>query len=176
MIDKYRYTETEKKMLYDSISIIIDTREKKNEHITKYFEAKNIPYKKKSLEQGDYSFYIPKNESLNIPRDMYFDRDIVIERKGSLEELATNLGKERARFEKELSIFQGAKVLLIENSSYEDVCLGNYDSDYNKNSFLGSLHSFWFKYNIPFVFMKCNKYSPVFIYAYFKYYLRDYLR
>ena len=58
----------------------------------------------KSLSYGDYSFYIPKNDSLSIPRDRYFDKKIIDERKGLLEELSGNLTKERDRLEKELSL------------------------------------------------------------------------
>ena len=67
------------------------------EHITSYFDKAKIPYKKKALQYGDYSFLIPKNEDLSIPRDLVFHNEIVIERKGSLEELSGNLTKERDR-------------------------------------------------------------------------------
>jgi hypothetical protein len=51
----------------------VDTREKNNTHLTEYWDRKCILYKKKALDYGDYSFMIPKNESLNIPRDCFFD-------------------------------------------------------------------------------------------------------
>ena len=78
--------------------------------------------------------------------------------------------------EKELSLAPKEKVLLIENANYSDVANGNYDTQYNKKSFLASLHSFWFKYNIPVFFMPDNKYSALFIKKYFEYYLKNYLR
>ena len=68
------------------------------------------------------------------------------------------------------------KVLLIENASYEDIINGNYRSKYNKKSFLGTLHSFWFKYTMPVIFMPNKLYSAIFIKKYFEYYLKDYLR
>lgn len=176
MIENFKFTEKEQESLYKSITVLVDTREKENQHILDYFDKKNIPYKKKSLAQGDYSFYIPANAECSIPRDLYFDSEVVVERKSSLEELANNFGKERARFEKELSVCTAQKILMIENSSYADVVNGNYQSEYNKKSYLGSLHSFWFKYKIPFVFMPDNKYSPIFIYGTFQYYLRNYLK
>ena len=60
--------------LISSMVILVDTREKVNTHITDYFDKKNIKYKKKALDYGDYSFMLPANESLGIPRDLYFHR------------------------------------------------------------------------------------------------------
>lgn len=156
--------------------ILVDTRERKNEHITDSFDKNGIPYKKKALDYGDYSFMLPKNETLSIPRDMMFTSKVVIERKASLEEISGNLTKERDRFEKELCLAPKTKVLLIENANYSDVATGNYQTQYNKKSFLASLHSFWFKYNTPIIFMPDNKYSALFIKKYFEYYLKNYLR
>ena len=156
--------------------ILVDTREKVNDHIISSFDKNGICYKKKALEYGDYSFALPKNEALSIPRDMYVNKKVCIERKASLEEISDNLTKERDRFEKELSLAPKEKVLLIENANYSDVANGKYNTQYNKKSFLASLHSFWFKYNIPVFFMPDNKYSALFIKKYFEYYLKNYLR
>ena len=156
--------------------ILIDTREKKCEHITDYFDRKKVTYKKKALDFGDYSFMIPKNEALSIPRDLYFNRKICIERKASLEEISGNLTNARDRLEKELCLAPKTKVLLIENASYEDIATGNYKTQYNRKSFIASIHSFWFKYNIPVMFVKDNKYSGLFIREYFEYYLKNYLK
>lgn len=156
--------------------ILVDTREKKNDHITDAFDKNKIAYKKKALDYGDYSFMLPKNEALAIPRDMLFDKKVVIERKGSLEEISGNLTNGRDRFEKELCLAPKTKVLLIENGNYSDVATGNYQTQYNKKSFLASLHSFWFKYDTPIMFMPDNKYSALFIKKYFEYYLKNYLR
>ncbi len=156
--------------------ILVDSREKQADHIISSFDKNGICYKKKALEYGDYSFALPKNEALSIPRDMYFNKKVCIERKASLEEISGNLTKERDRFEKELSLAPKEKVLLIENANYSDVVNGNYNTQYNKKSFLASLHSFWFKYNIPVFFMSDNKYSALFIKKYFEYYLKNYLR
>lgn len=156
--------------------ILVDTREQKNDHITNIFDKNKIFYKKKALDYGDYSFMLPKNGDLSILRDMYFDKKVCIERKASLEEISGNLTKGRDRFEKELCLSPKTKVLLIENANYSDVATGNYQTQYNKKSFLASLHSFWFKYNAPIMFMPDNKYSALFIKKYFEYYLKNYLR
>lgn len=175
MIDRYKYTDKEMEELISSIVILVDTREKNSSHITDYFDRKNINYKKKALDYGDYSFMIPANEKFSIPRDLYFDKECVVERKASLEEISGNLTQGRDRFEKELCLAPKTKVLLIENASYEDIATGNYNTKYHRNSFIGTIHSFWFKYNTPVMFMPNNKYSGLFIRKYFEYYLKNHL-
>jgi ERCC4-type nuclease len=176
VIEHFKYSESEIDELLKSLVVLIDTREKECTHITNYFDNKKITYKRKSLDYGDYSYFLPANPNLSIPRDIYFDNLIVIERKASLEELSGNFSQNRDRFEKELSLCPAKKILLIENSKYSDVVDGKYDTQYNKKSFLGSLHSFWFKYHLPFEFMPDHNYSPVFIYGTFYYHLRNFLR
>ena len=85
MIEQYKYTDSEINTLIKSQVILVDTREKANEHILKVFDKNNIPYKIKALERCDYSFYLPANEELNIPRDLYFDKEVALERKASLD-------------------------------------------------------------------------------------------
>lgn len=162
--------------LIQSMVILVDTRERKADHILEYFDKKNIAYKKKALDYGDYSFMIPANEKLSIPRDLYFMNKVIVERKASLEEISNNLTKERDRFEKELCLAPKTKVLLLENANYSDIATGNYNTQYNKKSFWASIHSFWFKYDIPIFFMPDNKWSGLFIRGYFEYYLKNYIR
>lgn len=176
MIDKYKYTDTELKRLIDSITILVDTREQVNDHILKYLDDKSISYKSKKLDYGDYSFMIPANDELDIPRDLFFDKDVIIERKHSLEELSSNLSNGRDRIEKEFSLAPKTKVLLIENANYSDIIMSNYNTQYNNKAFAASLHSFWHKYNIPMFFMPDPKFSGLFIRMYFEWYLRNYLR
>lgn len=156
--------------------ILVDKREKNIDHLIKYFDKAKIEYKNKSLAYGDYSFYVPKNEKLSIQRDLYFDKKIVIERKGSLEELSGNLTKERDRLEKELSLAPKTKVILIENANYSDIVSGNYNTQYNNKSYWASIHSFWHKYDAPIMFIPDNSYTGFFIRGYFEYYLKNYLR
>ena len=158
------------------MTILVDTREKNNTHLTEYWDS---CYDEKVLVFSDeihYSVILPKNESLNIPRDCFFDNEICVERKGSAEELSGNLTKERDRLEKELSLAPKNKVILLENCSYVDIATGNYNTQYNKKSYWASLHSFWHKYSVPIMFMPDNKYSGLFIRGYFEYYLKYYLR
>lgn len=176
MIDKFKYTDKEIDEIVKSMVILVDTREKANDHIIAAFDKYKISYKQKALERCDYSFYIPQNNNLNIPRDLYFDKDVAIERKACLDELATNWTKERDRFEKEMALAPKTKVLLLENATYSDIVEGDYRSQYNKKAFLATLHTFWLRYNIPFMFMPNKKDSALFIKKYFEYYLKEYLR
>lgn len=177
ILGKYKYTESEEKELLSSIVILVDTREKKNDHIIAYFDKYDIPYKKKALKQGDYSFFLPKNDALSIVRDTYFDSEIIIERKANLNELSNNLSNDRSRFEEEFSIAKAhKKYLLIENANYSDVVQGNYDTQYNKKSFLASLHSFNHKYDLEIVFIPDHNYTPIYIYGTMQYYLRNQLK
>ena len=156
--------------------ILVDTREKKWDHIQNYFDKNKIEYKRRALDTGDYSFMLPSNSHLNIDRDIFFDKQIVVERKGSLEEISGNLTKERDRFEKELSLAPAEKIIIIENASYKDLIDGNYRTEYKQSSFWASLFTFYHRYNAPFIFMEDNKYTGSYIYGYFKYYLKNYLR
>ena len=121
LFGKYKYTDSEEKELLDSIVILVDTREKVNDHITGYFDKHDIPYKKKALKNGDYSFFVPQNEKLGIFRDTYFHDDIFVERKASLEELSGNLSTKRADFEEELAVAKASsneKEQPIRNPTY----------------------------------------------------------
>ena len=173
MINNYKYSDKEIDEIIKSMTILVDTREKENNHIISVFDKNNINHTKKALDRCDYSFFIPKNEKLNIPRDLYFDKQIAIERKASLDEVANNWTKERDRFEKEMCLAPSTKVLLIENANYEDIVNGNYRSQYNKKSFLATLHTFWFRYNMPVFFMPDNTKSALFIKKYFEYFIKE---
>lgn len=174
---RFKYTESELKSLLSSIVVVVDTREKKNQHVTDYFKKHKIDYIEKALQQGDYTFYVPQNEKLGFLRDTWFDKDIIFERKASLEELATNLTTHRTRFEEELATSRALyKYLIIENSNYSDVVNGNYRSEYNSKSYLGSLHSFSTRYDIQIMFMPEPEYTAVYMYATMQYYLRNILK
>jgi ERCC4-type nuclease len=63
---KYSFTDKEIKELLSGLVILIDTREQGNSHILKYLESHKITHKKRKLDYGDYSAYLPKNEGLGI--------------------------------------------------------------------------------------------------------------
>lgn len=177
MIERFKYTEAEQKELLNSMVILVDTREKKNSHITDYFDEHKIKYERKALSCGDYSFYIEANEALSIPRPIYFDKAIFVERKANLEELSNNLTTGRARFEEEFATSTASKkYLLIENAQYSDIIEGNYDSKYNSKGYLGSLHSFNHKFDLELFFMPDNKYTAIYILGVFQYFLKSLIK
>lgn len=161
----------------DSIIILVDTREHdgKNDHILNYLDAKGVGWKKYKLGYGDYSFMVPADESLGITRDLYFDKQIMIERKANLDEFASNVTQrqERSRIKKELALAPEHKIIIIENGSYADMVNGNYRSKYQAKSYYGTFHSFWHEFEVPIIFMPDRKYTGMFIRGYFQYYLRN---
>ena len=176
MLD-YNYSKKEIKQLIDSMVILIDTREKESDHITKALDKKDIEYKNKALRYGDYSFLLPKNENLGISKEISFANEIVVERKNSLDELALNLTQGRTTFQNELIKARGDSAefyLMIEDGNWRMLKDGIYDSDYNSNSFIASLKAYEVRWGINVNFIDSNL-SAWWIYHTFKYYLREYL-
>ena len=71
--------------------IVCQTNEKSNEHILSYFDRSGIEYVNRSIPEGDYSLMIKACPELGFPLDTYFYDEIFIERKNSLQELASSL-------------------------------------------------------------------------------------
>lgn len=100
---------TEKEKFCKGLTVLIDTREKQNKHITDTFDTEKIPYEVKKLHFGDYSFRMNSGED--------FSLSCIVERKSNINELWGNITKDRERFEKELKgiySMTGSAVLLIE--------------------------------------------------------------
>lgn len=144
-----------------------------NTHILDFFDKKKIKYKTKALSHGDYSFMVPADPDLNIERDLYFHNEIIVERKNSASELATNFSTHRARFQEEFATFPGKKYLLLENSNYHDIVNKEYRSQLSPQAFLSSLHTFNHRYGLEVVYMPNNQFSGLWIYSTFVYYLRE---
>lgn len=174
---KYYYTQPEVDTLLKSIVILIDTREKKNKHITSYLEKKGVGYKNRKLDYGDYSFMLPADEALGIMKDVYFNEELAIERKASLNELSNNFTHNRTQFENELIRARDCRLLLlVENpAGYEDIINHNYRTKYKPRSFIGTLHSFKHRYDLDTIFIN-KQLAGNFIYYSFYYWLRDYLK
>jgi hypothetical protein len=115
---------------------------------------------------------LPKNEELSIPRDLYFTDQISIERKNSVDEIIGNFATDRNRIEDELLRHKGKLILVIEDGNYNDIRNGRYASKYNSKSAVGTFHSFWQRYDVPFLFIDKDD-MGCFIYCTFYYYLRS---
>lgn len=153
---------------YENFCILVDTREKKNDHLTNFWRENNIRYKSKKLNVGDYSFELD---------GLTLESSIVIERKNSLDELCKNFTKDRERFRREFIRGQENKMfvyLLIENATIEDIYNHNYRSKMHPNSLLGSLKAWQKKYNIYTVFVG-KQAAGIYILDSFKKYIKKFL-
>lgn len=176
MTQMYKFTVEEIKNLVKHMVILVDSREKKNGHVLDYFGKQGIAFQKTKLDYGDYSFYIPAQAA---GRDIYFHREIVIERKASLEELSGNLAQERERFEKEFlkAGNDGCKVYLMveEPGGYSSVIGHKYRTDLKPAAYMASLKT-WehrFRANVQFI---DRQYSGYYIVSTFQYYAREILK
>ena len=127
--------------------ILVDTREKVNDHILKYFDRHKIEYRKQKLDAGDYSF--------ELDGASYANR-IAIERKGSLTELASNFTSGRERFCREFERASGSKCkvyLMVENASWEQINKGDYRSRFSPSAFKGSLNTWCYKFQLQLDFV-----------------------
>jgi len=142
------------------VKIIIDSREKNIKHIIDVFDRMDIKYKIQKLDIGDYCFC--------------YDDEIfkcIVERKNSLDELSQNFSINRDRFKREFEKLTEDSFchLLIEQNTLNDLICGNYRSQINRNSFLASLLSFEYRYNIRTHFVE-KKYTAFYITKLFFYY------
>lgn len=173
---QYRYSVEDAKRLLKQMVILVDSREKRNGHISDYFEKNGIAYQKTKLDYGDYSFMIPASAA---GEDIYFHRDCVVERKASLEELSGNLAQERERFEKEFlkAGNDGAKIYMMVESpgGYSDIIGHKYRTEFTPAAYMASLKT-WesrFDCNVQFI---ASEYSGYYIYSTFVYFAREALK
>lgn len=132
---RYRFTDKEMKKILDSMVVIVDTREQNNHHIIEFFNKKNIPYKTVKNDYGDYTAMIPKGTITGFTSDIYFDRDIAIERKNSIDEIAGNLKDDAYRLKKELAhmnMYDIKYFFFVEDKDFHfNLRNGNYRSQYD---------------------------------------------
>lgn len=164
-------TPGEMEHILKSIFLIVDTREQPTERYYKRLDSVGMLYRRQKLDFGDYSCgYCAADGS-----EVILDREIVIERKMSIDEICGNFTKGRDRFAREFERAQksGAKVhLIIENGNYEKVIGGKYRSRLNANSLLASVVAFADRYNISVHFCKPET-TPVLINKIFYHHVRN---
>ena len=172
---QYKFPIGEIKRMTKSMIILVDSREKKNSHILGYFDKQGISYQVGTLEYGDYSFMIPAAAD----EDIFFHRDIVIERKASLEELSGNLAQERERFEKEFlkAGNDGAKIYLMIESpgGYSDIIGHKYRTEFTPAAYMASLKTFEHRFDANIQFIS-PEYAGYYIISTFQYYAREILK
>lgn len=133
------------------MTIICDSREKKNQHVLKFFEENGIDYKVQKMDIADYQI-----EGVD---------GLVIDRKQNLEEIAQNLmnRNDKSRFWREVRRANAKKVKMIvlcEHSrnikSIEDV--SNWHSKFSPVSgrnLMNEIYRVHISYGIEFLF--CDK-------------------
>lgn len=155
------------------VTMIVDTREQKNQHIISFLEENNIPYIVQVLPFGDYAIMCKY-------RGLTLNGGLVIERKGSLNEFVGNIcSDDRRRFETELKKARLKKtkmMVVIEEVEGLDYMISReqYRSNASKHAIIGTMRTFEARYNISF---KCtNKdFSPGVIFLSLWYHLREQL-
>lgn len=144
------------------IVVIIDTREKNIFHIVEIFRQVGIKFEISTLPIADYTFRYRNDD---------FTQDCLIERKNSLNELSSNFTKYRARFKAEFDkLDKFVKChLVIEDNTLDDLIGRKYTTKIKRNSFIASLLSFSYRYDIHVHFISKN-YSAYYICKLFYYY------
>lgn len=170
-----------KKNFIDIISkcivIIIDTREKKTEHIINTFIEYKIPYVSMKLDFGDYSFYLDSKKlseelNINIQDNIYFNNVIGIERKQSFDELILNFTKNRERFENEFkrAFLKGSTLRVIVEQRYKTLLFSKLRSKVSRKAIVASIFVFENVYDTNFIFLEKESVA-CYMYNYFKYWL-----
>lgn len=147
----YKFTDAELKNILKELVILIDTREKSNNHITKWFDEKKIKYKVQKLDYGDYSAYIPRGGIKGIDRDLYFTGSICIERKANIDELAGNLKDQAIRLKNELMAFNKYNIkyfmFVEDNLFHKHLRNGSYRSLYDSKTLYARLKGIESEFN-----------------------------
>lgn len=133
--------------------VIVDTREKKNSHILKYFITHDIDYVLQKMDVADYQLEDKDN--------------IVVDRKQNLEELARNLmnRSDHARFWKEVRRAKERNIKLIvlcehggQIKAIPDVALWHSKySTVSGRALMDEIYRVHIAYGVEFLF--CNKRS-----------------
>ena len=150
----------EQKQVLGTFRILVDTREQDTPRARRRYEAFGVPYERATLNYGDYTY----NATLPDGRPLFDISETirppcVVERKMSLDELASCYTTGRKRFTQEFERAKenGCRVyLLCENATWENLLAGRYRSRMNPNSFRGSAAAFMVRYNANLIFCKAE--------------------
>ncbi len=171
-------TENLKKIM-KKIVVLIDTREKQNQHIVEYLDKHHIAHRNEKLDFCDYSFMLQSIPEMGIMTDLYFHKGIAIERKASLEELSGNISKGRETFENELmrATHAGCKLyLMVENPfGYSAIMQKQYHTEVSAASFMATLKTYEQRYGLNIQFITPDN-AGYLIVSTFQYFLREYFK
>ena len=172
---KMNFNNEQIKQIIDTIVIVVDSREQKNQHITSMFDKYGINWERRKLNSGDYSAYVPINEELGIFEEINLEDELCVERKKNCDEIIQNLTKHRDRFYREFER-SGAKIPILIEDSFKNAVKGYYRSDIPPKTFLGALFSFVDHNDTFFYFIGDDSLSALWIYDILKYRIRSKLK
>jgi ERCC4-type nuclease len=134
--------------------ILIDSREKRNEHIVKQLNELGVLSRVQVLRYGDYSFELNGKS---------FEKEIVIERKNSITELCGNLGKNKTRFQNEFIRAARDKckvILMVEDGNWERIENHEYRSQFSPVELKNRIKTWCNKFQLELKFVQkkdaCN--------------------
>lgn len=139
----------------DSMTILVDTRERPTGFSEKRYAQFGRPYRREKLDVGDYSaeFVTPVGEIISLKDS------VVVERKNSIDELCMCFTSERGRFEREFerAAKDGIKLyLLVENATFESIYNGKYRSRMTPASLVASILAWLARYDCAPIFCKAE--------------------
>ena len=137
----------------DSLTLLLDTREQETASLKRRLKDIGLPYRRQKLDFGDYSCEVTLPDGSVFAFNGLFS----IERKMSLDELASCFTSQRKRFTAEFERAKraGAKIyLLIENATMEKIVNGQYRSQMSPNALMASLFAFLVRYDCQVLFCK----------------------
>lgn len=164
-------TDKEIGKILKGMTILVDTREKKNDHILEYFNSNGISWKIQKLSYGDYGVEFPDEYS-------HLNNCVVVEKKNGIDEINGNFTKKREQFHNEFRRANeaGSKIhLLIENATWKKIANGSYRSTIAPNSVIASILVFSNMYDAPVWFVGKDE-SPMLIYKLLWYGVRGKLK
>lgn len=135
----------------DGMVCVVDTREQQTPRLQRRLKDIGVPYVRETLKAGDYSAKFP------LPSGEWVRVNVAVERKMSLDELASCYCTGRGRFKREFERAKeaGTKLyLLVENATWENLYAGRYRSQMDSNAFVASLLAWLARYNCQVLFCK----------------------
>ena len=139
----------------DSMTILVDTRERPTDYSEKRYAQFGRPYRREKLNVGDYSaeFTTPAGEIISLKDS------VAVERKNSIDELCMCFTSQRGRFGREFqrAAKGGIKLyLLVENATFESIYNGKYRSRMTPNALLASILAWLARYDCQIIFCKAE--------------------
>lgn len=152
------YSIFEQKQILKTFEILVDTREQDSAKARKRYESFGVTFQKATLSYGDYAY----NATFPDGRKLYDTSATInpicaIERKMSLDELASCYTHSRQRFQREFeraADHQCRIYLICENANWENLLSGKYRSKFNANAFTASNVAWMVRYNTNVIFCK----------------------